>query len=72
MPETIVLELPEEVLINALRQLSPIRRRWLLDQFDADGEVVPHGVAADDLDNWTGIVAVGGDALTESEQLYND
>lgn len=33
---------------------------------------IKRGVAADDLDNWTGIIAAGGDALKESEQLYND
>lgn len=71
MSETILLELPEEILLKALRQLSPDRRRWLLSQID-ENKIVLHGVSAIDLDDWTGLIAVGGDALTESEQLYDD
>jgi hypothetical protein len=71
MSEIIVLELPEEILLKALRQLSPDRRRWLFNQIDVH-TTTPRGVSALELDAWTGLIAVGGDALTESEQLYDD
>lgn len=72
MSETIVLELPEEILLKALRQLTPDRRRWLFNQIGVNNDVSPHGISATELDDWTGLIAVGGDALAESEQLYDD
>lgn len=71
MSETIILELPEEILLKALQQLSPERRQWLFNQIDLPDVSSPI-VSALELDAWTGLIAVGGDALEESEQLYED
>ena len=72
MSDTITVELPEELLLQALRQLSAERRQWLFNQIMLDPVPLPHGTPARDLDKWTGLIAVGGDSLAESEQLYDD
>ena len=71
MSETIVLELPEEVLLNALRQLSPDRRRWLFDESQKDAAIEVRLVPAEMLSELNGLVSIGGDALEDSEQLYD-
>jgi len=72
MTATVVLEFPEDVLVVALRRLTPARRRQLLLKVETDVMSGPHGVPAADLDKWTGLIAVGGDALEDSERLYDD
>ena len=67
MAATVTLELPDNVLIQALKRLSPARRRQLLYQLE-DEEASPavRVVPATELDKWTGLIAVGGDALEDS------
>ncbi len=72
MPGTIVLKLPENILLEALRQLSPLERRRLLQELGRDDTPSLKGVSAVTLDAWAGAIAVGGDALLESEQLYDN
>ena len=72
MTATVTLEVPEEVLVAALRRLTPARRRQLLLKVETDTLSVPRGVPADELDKWTGLIAIGGDALEDSERLYSD
>lgn len=72
MSDTIVLELPEEVLLNALRQLSPDRRRWLFKESEKEATIDARPVPVNTLDNWVGTLAIGGDALEDSERLYDD
>jgi hypothetical protein len=70
MTVTVTLELPDNVLIQALRQLSPARRQQLLRQLEDETPPVVRVVPATELDKWTGLIAVGGDALEDSERLY--
>jgi hypothetical protein len=72
MPNMLTVQLSEEELVNALRQLSPIRRRQLLQQLEDESRPVVVSIPAAQLDQLTGLIAIGGDALTESEQLYDD
>jgi hypothetical protein len=72
MATTITVKLPEDVLIDALRQLPSSRRRQLLQELASEGGPIVKAIPASELDRWTGFLAVGGDALTESEQLYDD
>lgn len=72
MTATVTLEFPEDVLVAALRRLTPARRRQLLLKVETDTMSVPRGVPAAELDKWTGLIAIGGDALEDSERLYSD
>lgn len=69
MAATVILELPDNVLIQALRRLSPARRQQLLRQLET--EVHVNVVPATELDRWTALIAVGGDALEDSKCLYD-
>lgn len=71
MSETIVLELPEEVLLSALRQLSPDRRRWLFKESGKGAAIEVRPVSAEMLSELSGLMSIGGDALKDSEQLYD-
>jgi len=70
MTVTVTLELPDNVLIQALKQLSPARRQRLLRQLENETPPVVRVVPATELDKWTGLIAVGRDALEDSERLY--
>jgi hypothetical protein len=71
MTGTVTLELPENVLIQALKRLSPARRQQLLGQLEDDTSPAVRVIPATELDKWTGLIAVGGDALEDSERLYD-
>lgn len=72
MSTLITVQLSEEALIDALRHLPPERRRALLRQVDNPPLPVVVALPAAELDRWTGLIAVGGDALVESEQIYDE
>jgi hypothetical protein len=72
MTATVTLELPEDILVAALRKLSPARRRHLLVELDRPSAFTLRTVPAAELDKLTGLIAVGGDALEDSERLYED
>jgi hypothetical protein len=72
MTATVTLELPEDVLLAALRKLSPARWRHLLVELDRPPAFTLRTVPATELDKLTGLIAVGGDALEDSERLYDD
>jgi len=72
MTATVTLELPEEVLVAALRKLSPARRQHLLVELDRPPAFILQTVPAAELDKLTGLISVGGDALQDSERLYDD
>lgn len=72
MNATITLELPENVLVAALRKLSPTRRQYLLAELKPVSTFVLRTVPASDLDKLTGLISVGGDALEDSERIYDD
>jgi hypothetical protein len=72
MSATITIQLPEDVLLDALRQLPPSRRRRLLQQLADEPSPTVVSIPAAELDQWTGLISIGGDALAESEQLYDE
>ena len=72
MAATVTVELPENVLVQALKRLSPARRQQLLQQLMDEALPVVRVVPATDLDQWTGLIAVGGDALEDSRRLYDE
>lgn len=72
MSATVTIEFPEDVLIAALRRLSPARRHELIFKVETDVMLMPRGVPAVELDKWVGLINVGGDALEDSERLYDD
>jgi hypothetical protein len=57
-------------LIQALKQLSPARRQQLLGQLENETPPAVRVVPATELDKWTGLIAIGGDALEDSKRLY--
>jgi hypothetical protein len=72
MSDTITVQISEEELLNALRRLPPARRQLLLRQLADERRPIVVTLPAAALDRLTGLMAVGGDALEESEQLYDD
>ncbi len=74
MTATVTLELPEDVLVQALKRLPLTKRRQLLRQVEAEAQALPvvRVVSAAELDKWIGLVSVGGDALEDSERVYGE
>jgi len=73
MTATVTLELPENVLVQALRQLSPERRRQLWLSLETGSTALPRDVPASSsgrmktLDRALGLLAVGQSAPTDAE-----
>ena len=65
------LELSETELIKAFQRLSPERREELLDKLQALREPAVQTMPARRLHDLTGLVSLGGDALADTEALYN-
>jgi len=72
MTATITLELPDNLLIQALKRLSPARRQQLLYQLETEASPVVRVVPAAELDKWIGLISVGGDALEDSRRVYGE
>jgi hypothetical protein len=74
MSETISLEveLPEEKLIEAFQRLPPKQRIELLKKLWLLAEPELRTVPANTLYALTGLVSLGGDALTDTEAVYDD
>jgi hypothetical protein len=66
------LELPEAKFIEAFRRLPPQRRTELLDRLRALREPAVRTVPASRLYALTGLVSLGGDALADTEAIYDD
>ena len=73
MTATVTLELPENILIQALRQLSPERRHQLWLSLDAESTTLQSDAATNrsggtkTLDKALGLLAVGQTAPTDAE-----
>ena len=73
MAATVTVELPEKVLVQALRQLSPARRRQLWLSLETDSSAsqrdVPTGSSGrtKTLDRALGLLTVGQNAPTDAE-----
>lgn len=65
------LELPETKLVEAFRRLPPRRRAVLLDRLQALRELELRTVPASRLYALTGLISLGGDALTDTEAIYD-
>ena len=68
----IELDLSEAKLIEAFRRLSPRRRTDLLDKLQALREPILRTTPVSKLYNLTALVSLGGDALADTEALYDD
>lgn len=68
---SVELELPEAKLIEAFCRLSPQRRAELLDKLQALHELELRTVPASRLYALTGLVSLGGDALVDTEAIYD-
>jgi len=71
MPAVIPLEVPETKLVEAFRRLPPQRRAELLDKLRALREPELRTVPASRLYALTGLVSLGGDALVDTEAIYD-
>ena len=72
MGKVIALQLPEDVLVEALRRLPEGRRRELLRRLMEAEALKPRWVPAAELGRLIGLVSLGGDAVQDTEALYND
>jgi hypothetical protein len=68
---SIPVQLSEAELVEAVRRLSPKRREDLLDKLQALREPVVRSVPASRLEGLTGLISLGGDALADTEALYD-
>lgn len=68
----ITLQLPEDVLVEALQRLPEKRRRALSRRLMETETLKPRWVPAADLGRLIGLVSLGGDAVQDTEALYND
>ncbi|MCG2770333.1 MAG: hypothetical protein ABIK79_06165 [Chloroflexota bacterium] len=71
MPAVIPLEVPETKLVEAFRRLPPQRRAELLDKLRALREPELRTVPASRLYALTGLVSLGGNALVDTEAIYD-
>jgi len=65
------LEVPEAKLVEAFRRLSPQQRVKLLEVLQSLCEPRLRTVPANRLYALTGIVSLGGDALADTEAIYD-
>jgi len=70
--KVIALQLPEDVLVEALRRLPEGRRRELLRRLMEAEALKPRWVPAAELGRLIGLVSLGGDAVQDTEALYDD
>ena len=66
------LESTERELIDAFRRLPPERRTELIDKLQSMQEPVLNTLSAGKLQALTGLVALGGDAMADTEAIYDD
>lgn len=73
MTATVTLELPENILVQALRRLPPARRRRILADLEADNVTAQREFAISNsgkmktLDKAIGLLATGENAPTDEE-----
>lgn len=72
MAETIAVELPEDVLIEALKRLPKAKRDQILQRLEEESETPVRARPASEMLKWTGVISIGGDALLDAEKLYDD
>jgi len=63
MSTIITLEVPDDVLLRALRRLPISKRKELLRGLEESVRPMAKGVQAAELDRLTGLIAIGGGAL---------
>jgi hypothetical protein len=69
---SVEVELSEAKLLEAFRRLRPPQRVNLLAQLQQWDKPELRTVPASRLDALTGLVSLGGDALLDSERVYDD
>jgi putative heme degradation protein len=71
MADTVTLQISEDQLLDALRRLTPERRRELLARLGERQMVQVVTVPIEQIEPLIGILSIGGDALEDSERLYD-
>lgn len=66
------LEVSEAEVVEAFRRLPPLQRAELLERLRALCEPELRTVPASRLHALTGLVSLGGDALADTEAIYDD
>ena len=69
---SVEVELSEAKLLEAFRRLRPVQRTHFLTQLRQLEKPELRTVPAGCLDALTGLVAWGGDALLDSERIYDE
>jgi hypothetical protein len=65
------LKVPETKFVEAFRRLPPLQRAELLERLRALCEPELRTVPASRLHALTGLVSLGGDALADTEAIYD-
>lgn len=69
---TLELELTEQELLEAFRRLPPQRRMELIEKLETLRVPTLRTVPASRLYALTGLVSLGGDAMADTEAIYDD
>lgn len=69
----VTLELPRGVIVRILSQLSSEEREEIMREVGKEhGVVKPKFISIEEVLKLKGIISVGGDALIDSERIYDE
>lgn len=68
--EELTVRLPKQMLLDLLRQVPRKELESLLREITGKSQLEPVRVPSQSLDKLTGLISVGGDALQDTEAIY--
>jgi len=69
---SISIQVSEEMLIEALSQLPYQKKIDLWKKIEPRSNIKLKWIKADKLDNLTGIIFIGGDAVKDTEKIFDE
>jgi hypothetical protein len=68
--EELTVRLPKHLLFEFLRQIPRKELDMLIQEIPGKSQLEPVRVPSQSLDKLTGLISVGGDALQDTEAIY--
>lgn len=68
--EELTVRLPKQMLLDLLRQVPRKELESLIREITGKSQLEPVRVPSQSLDKLTGLISVGGDALQDTEAIY--
>ncbi len=69
---SVTIELPEDILIDALSHLPYKKRLEIWEKSEAGSAIDIKWLKPEKLDRLTGITSLGGDAVIDSEKIFDE